>query len=401
MTDSAPVLFNPLEAGYLEDPYETFAELRREDPVHQSPTGSWILFDYDDVFTILRDPAMSVDDRNAEIVNEERRAAFKAAFEDDERERRSILGLDPPDHNRLRRLISKAFSARTVEGFRPRVQELVDAALERIAEGGDVIEELAFPLPFDVISEMLGMPAADKDMIRDWSGAIVKTIDPIITPEEVAAAAVANREMSAHLAEVVAWKRDNLGDDLLSAMIQAEEDGDQMSAAELRDQVSVLFIAGHETTVNLIGGGVRALVERPDQRALLTGPDADAAMIEELLRFVSPVQFSRRITLEDTEIKGRVIPKGSFVLAGLASANHDEKRWGPDADELDLNRADTGQHMAFGSGIHYCLGASLAKLEGQIAIGSFARRFPNATITDYEWNGRINLRGLDRLAVEI
>jgi len=400
MTDTAPIIFNPLEPGYLENPYAQFSELRDHDPVHHSIVEHWILFDYDDVASLLRDPALSVDERNATNLDEERVAAFEEELGDGESiESTSILGIDPPDHTRLRRLLSKAFTSRTIEVLRPRVQELVDTALDRIEDGGDVIAELAFPLPFDVISEMLGMPATDKEQVRDWSGAIVKTIDPIITPEEVAAAVSASRAMDDHLAEVIAWKRHNPGDDLLTAMIAAEEDGDRMSAVELRDQVSLLFIAGHETTVNLIGGGVRALIDRPDQAARLTGPEADAAAIDELLRFVSPVQFSRRITLEDIDFQGNTIEKGSFVLAGLASANRDEKKWGPEADSLDLFRDGAGQHMALGGGIHYCLGAALAKLEGQTALGSFVRRFPNASVLDYEWNGRINLRGLDTLSI--
>ena len=401
MTTAPDVFFNPLDPGYLENPYPHFAELRAADPVHRSLVEYWMLFDYDDVFSFLRNPALSVDEANVLVHNEERVAAFEAAYDEDDRARSSILGIDPPDHTRLRRLISKAFTPRTIEALRPRVQELVDDALDRLADGGDVVEELAFPLPFDVISEMLGMPDSDKDQIRDWSGDIAKTIDPVISPEEVEAAARSDRAMNSHLDEVISWKRSNLADDLLSAMIQVEEDGDRMSASELRDQVALLFIAGHETTVNLIGGGIRAIIERPDQRALLRDAAADAAAIDELLRFVSPVQFTRRITLDDIEVRGRVIEKGSFVLAGLASANHDDKKWGPNADELELERADTGQHVSFGSGIHYCLGAALAKLEGQIAIGSFARRFPEASVVDYEWNGRLNLRGLDRLLIEV
>jgi len=255
----------------------------------------------------------------------------------------SILNIDPPDHTRLRRLVSKAFTPRTVETLRPLVQQLVDDALDAMAVKGvaDLVEGLAFPLPFDVISEMLGMPDNDKEQIRDWSAAIVKTIDPVITEEEVIAATEASRHMDRLNDEVIEWKRANPADDPLTALIEAEEDGDRMTARELRDQVSVLFIAGHETTVNLIGTGIYELLRHPDQLAQLG------------------------------------------------------------AERLDLGRGNVGQHVSFGSGMHYCLGASLAKLEAEVAIGTFVRRFPSATVAGQpEWNGRINLRGLEKLDID-
>lgn len=406
MTETSELFFNPLEAGYVEDPYPHLAEMREHDPVHLTLVNQWVVFRYDDAFRLLRDPNTSVNDSSIEVHDDERVAAFEAIAEEVDvelRESTSILNVDPPDHTRLRRLVSKAFTPSTIEGLRPLVQQLVDDTLDRIAERGssDVVADLAFPLPFDVISEMLGMPESDKDQIAAWSGAIVRTIDPMISEDQIRDALVAQQAMDAHIDAVIAWKREHPADDLLTAMIDAEEDGDKLSSIELRDQVSLLFIAGHETTVNLIGTGIYELLRHPDQLALLRDdPSLDAAAVDELLRFVSPVQFSRRITLTDVEFGGKVIPKGMFVLAGLASANRDPDRWGPTADELDLRRAGAGQHLSFGSGSHFCLGASLAKLEAQIAIGSFVRRFPDAALAgDVRWNGRINLRGLDHLPV--
>lgn len=406
MTDVSPeIMFNPLEPGYTDDPYPHLADMRRLDPVHHSIIDNWMLFNYDDCFQLLRDPGMSVDDNKVSNFNQERHDAFLEAVggDPDELERTSILGIDPPDHTRLRRLVSKAFTPRTIEALRPRIQELVDEALDRIAANGqaDVIAELAFPLPFDVITEMLGMPAGDTEQLRSWSEDIVKTLDPLITEDEIRASVAANRAMDAHIAEVIAWKRANPGDDLLTAMIEAEEDGDRMSTQELRDQVELLFIAGHETTVNLIGTGIAELLRRPDQAQLIIDDELHMNGVDELLRFVSPVQMSRRVTLQDCTMGGRTIPSGTMVMAALASANRDEAKWGPTADQLDLTREGAGQHLSFGSGIHYCLGASLAKLEGQVAIGSFIKRFPNATIVDAGFNGRINLRGLDRLVVDV
>ena len=406
MADVSPeIIFNPLEVGYTDNPFPHLQEMRRLDPVHASPIGTWMLFDYDDCFQLLRDPALSVDEKNLANFDQERLAAFLDAVDGDveELERTSILGIDPPDHTRLRRLVSKAFTPRTIEALRPRIQELVDEALDRIQAQGqaDVISELAFTLPFDVISEMLGMPEGDTQALRSWSENIVKTLDPIITEDEIKAAVVANRAMDAHIANVISWKRENPADDLLTAMIEAEEDGDRMSSQELSDQVGLLFIAGHETTVNLIGTGIAELLGRPDQAQMIRSAELTMNGVDELLRFVSPVQMSRRITTQDIEMQGRTIPTGTMVMAALASANRDDAKWGATGDELDLTRDGAGQHLSFGSGIHYCLGASLAKLEGQVAIGSFIKRFPNATIVDQQFNGRINLRGLERLIVDV
>ncbi len=405
MSEVAPLLYNPFEPGYFDDPYAQFEQLRRLDPVHATLDGNWMLFRYDDVFRVLRDPSLSVDDRN--IASSAKGQQLAELFDgEDRREVRSILGLDPPDHTRLRRLVSQAFTPRAIERLRPRVQQLVDQALDRVAETGrtDLIADLAFPLPFQVISEMLGMPEGDVIQIRDWSNAMVKTIDPIISDEEALAAAAAARQMDAYLLEVIAWKRANLSDDMLSDLIRAEEDGDRLSAEELVAQVSLLFIAGHETTVNLIGNGTRSLLRHRDQwERLVAEPELIMGGIDELLRFDPPVQISRRIALADMDVDGRPVKAGSFMACMLASANRDPAKFGPTADQLDLTRPDAGQHVSFGSGVHYCLGASLAKLEGQVAIGTFVRRFPDARLTDRPavWNGRVNLRGLAELPIDL
>lgn len=396
-----PMIFNPLQEGYIEDPWPHLAELRAGDPVNHLVTGQWMLFRYDDVFAMLRDPSMSVDDANALVDDLERLQLFEE-FGRVERDH-SILNTDPPDHTRLRRLVSKAFTPRTIAGLRPLIERLVDEALDRMAADGDadVVGRLAFPLPFDVIAAMLGMPESDKDQIRDWSGALVKTLDPVITPDEVRAAVAAATEMDSLIDDVIAWKTENPRDDLLTVMIEAEdEDGGRMTPEELRDQVSLLFVAGHETTVNLIGTGILELLRHPDQLALARADEMPGTAIDELLRWVAPVQISRRINVADVEMRGRIIPRGAFILTSLASANRDPAFWGPTADELDLTRANAGQHVSFGSGLHYCLGASLAKLEAEIAIGSFVRRFGAVEIVGTPvWNGRLNLRGLDELIV--
>lgn len=397
--------FNPLEPGYMEHPYPHFAEMRDGEPVHLSMIDLWVLFDHDDVFRLLRDPSMSVMDEKIEVRDEERLAEMVEAAGGELERDSSMLNTDPPDHTRLRRLVSKAFTPAAIAALRPRIQELVDDALDGIAARGtgDVVSELAFPLPFDVISEMLGMPEADKDRIAAWSGTLVKSLDPMLALDAFAEIRAASDAMNAHIDGVIEWKRANPGADLLTALITAEEHGDSLTPTELRDQVTLLFVAGHETTVNLIGTGIYELLRNPDQAEIWrNNPELDATAVDEMLRYVSPVQFSRRITLDDIDFQGTTIPKGMFVLAGLASANHDPKKWGETAEQLDVRREGAGQHLSFGSGAHYCLGASLAKLEASIAIGTFLRRFPDAAVSgDVEWNGRINLRGLEHLPVTI
>jgi cytochrome P450 len=400
-----PVFFNPLEAGFTDDPYPQLAQLREQDPVHHSPLGLWVLFRYEDVFALLRDASMSVQDDNVTQGDDLRREQFEAAAaaEGIELEDRdlAILSIDPPDHTRLRKLVSQAFTPRRVERLRPRIQQLVDAALDSAvgADSWDLVTELAFPLPFQVIAEMLGIPDRDRDRIRDWSHAMTRTLDPIISDDEILAAVRASVAMNAHLAEVIETKRDDPGDDVLTGLLEAEADGDRLSPEELRAQVELLFIAGHETTVNLIGNGVLALLRNRDQLERWRGDrQLDASAPDELLRYDPPVQMSRRVTLRDVEIGGRTIPSGSFVMVSLASANRDSAHWGDDADHLDLGREGARQHLGFGSGAHHCLGASLARLEAEVAISTLIRRFPDLDLAgDPVRNGRINLRGLDHL----
>jgi cytochrome P450 len=296
-----------------------------------------------------------------------------------------------------------------IEELRPRVQQLVDTYLDDAVARGtgemDVIGELAFPLPFTVISEMLGIPETENRLqLREWSGQLVRTFDPIITVDDVKAAFIASDNMYAFLTDTIAWKRANPSDDVLSALIAAEDEGDRLSTDELNEQVALLFIAGHETTVNLIGNGTLALLRNRAQfEELQRDPALDANAVNELLRYDSPVQMSRRITLTDYEIDGKVIEKGVFVMTCLGAANHDTAHFGPDADALNLRRTNANEHVSFGGGVHMCLGAHLARLEGQVAIGTLVRRFPDLDLaTDRpEWNGRIVLRGLSRLPVSL
>jgi cytochrome P450 len=405
MSQALPApLFDPFAPGFTDDPYPQYAALRAAAPVYQHPFGFWLLTCYDDVSWLLR-AGLSVEDRNiaASPFLELREQVY--GQEGARRRGVSMLGRDPPDHTRLRRLVSKAFTARAVQALRPRICGLVDGMLDAAEREGrvDLVDALAFPLPFAVIAEMLGAPPADHDRIRALAGTVVRSLEPVADPAVAAAIAAADSELTALAAGMIAWKRANPADDLLTALINAEDDGDVLGDEELIAQTLLLYIAGHETTVNLIAGGTLALLRHPAQLALLgEDPALIANAVEELLRYDSPVQVSRRITTEPVRIGGVAIPAGAFVMASLGSANRDEGFWGPDAAELRLGRDNARQHVSFGAGPHHCLGASLARLEASIALARLTARFPRLALDgEVVWNGRINLRGPAHLPVSL
>ncbi|MFG2002761.1 cytochrome P450 [Spirillospora sp. NPDC048911] len=396
--------FNPFEPGFTDDPYPAYRRLREHDPVQDHPLGFWVLSDYEDVVALLR-AGHSVDSRlsTGEGAAQEQYALL-------ERDGLNVLNLsmldrDPPDHTRLRSLVSKVFTPRSIAALEPEVTGLVDASLDRIAAAGqvDLVEELAFPLPFAVISNMLGMPPTDHVRIRELSGMLVRSLEPVFDPEALKEISDAGTEMTGVIRELIEWKRAHPADDLLSALIAAEDEGDRLDDDELVAQVALLYVAGHETTVNLIANGTIALLRDPNQLALLgERPELTANAVEEFLRYDSPVQQTRRIILKPHVAQGREIPVGAFVIACLASANRDEKFWGPDAGKLRIDRENARQHVAFSVGPHHCLGAALARLEGRVAFERLVRRFPGLAFAgEVEWNGRINLRGPARLPVAV
>ena len=399
-----PPLFDPFAPGFTDDPYPQYAALRAAAPVYQHPLGFWLLTCYDDVSWLLR-ASLSVEDRNVaaspflelrEQMYGEQAARPRGV---------SMLDRDPPDHTRLRRLVSKAFTPRAVQALRPRITGLVESMLDAAEREGrvDLVDALAFPLPFAVIAEMLGTPPADHERIRELTGTVVRSLEPVADPAVASAITAADSELTAIAAGMIAWKRAHPAGDLLTALINAEDDGDVLDDDELIAQTLLLYIAGHETTVNLIAGGTVALLRHPGQLALLrSDPALIAGAVEELLRYDSPVQASRRITTEPVRIGGVTIPAGAFVMASLGSANRDEGFWGPDAAELRLDRTNARQHVSFGAGPHHCLGASLARLEASIALARLTARFPGLALDgQVTWNGRINLRGPAHLPVSL
>jgi cytochrome P450 len=402
---SEPKPFNPFEPGFAEDPYRQYAELCATNPVQRTPLGLWALFGYDDVVRLLRDPTLSVEDRS--VVGPNPRVEMRRQILGDRPQRgtRGILNLDPPDHTRLRRLVQQVFTPRMVDRLAPRVQALVDEMLDAaVARGGelDVISDLAFPLPFRVITEMLGMPVAEEARMRELAHTLTLGLEPLLALQHLQEIADASDEVVEQVLDAIEWKRAHPADDLLTALLAAEADGDRLSPEELLDQVILLYLAGHETTVNLIGNGTYALLRnRAQLERWRDDRSLDANAVDELLRYDAPVQFSRRVTTAELEFGGQTIEAGVFVLTGLAAANRDPAKWGDDAQALDVTRTNAAQHLSFGSGIHHCLGAALARLEGRAALGTLIRRFPALELaTDAPaWNGRLVLRGLDSLPV--
>ncbi|MCW7940878.1 cytochrome P450 [Streptomyces hygroscopicus] len=394
------MLFNPFAPGFTDDPYPTYRRMREVDPVHEHPLGFWVLSAYDDIAALLR-ARLSVDDRMVT------RGHIREQMDQVDLDvlNQSMIHRDPPDHTRLRSLVSKVFTSRSVAALEGEITRLVDAALDRIAEAGqaDLVDTLAFPLPFAVISKMLGMPPTDHARVRELTGVLTLSLQVVTDPVVLRKVADAGREMTELTRELIAWKRANPADDLFTALIAAEHDGDKLSDDELIAQIAMLYIAGHETTVNLISNSTVALLRNPDQLALLRArPDLSGNAIEEFLRYDSPVQQSKRITLAPHTIRGRTIPAGTFVFACLASANRDTHFWGPDADRLRIARPNARNHVSFGAGPHHCLGAALARLEGRVAIQRLVHRFPDLTQAgEVTWNGHINLRGPAKLPIAV
>lgn len=399
-----PVIFNPFTPEFMADPYPHYAELRRHAPVHEHPGGFWMLSRYADVDALLRS-GLSVEQRNV-APGPFRDAYAKAGVTDKPRLKGlALLDLDPPDHTRLRKLVTKAFTARAINALEPMVRELVTEALDGIAAdgGGDLVESLAFPLPFTVMARMMGMPPIDTGHLRMLTSLLMRSVELTTDPEVMRVVEAADAEIFELISDAVSRKRRDPGDDLLTALIAAEEDGDKLSHDELVAQVTMLFVAGYETTVNLVSGGALALLRHPDQLHLLRErPDLEENAVEEVLRYDPPTHTSRRVTLEPYHVGGHEIPAGSMILANLAGANRDEAFWGPDAEELRLDRPNARKHLTFGGGIHYCLGGMLARIEGRVAIGELVRRFPKLALAgEVQWNGLLTLRGAARLPIRV
>jgi cytochrome P450 len=395
-----------LTPEFRDNPYQFFSVLREHDPVHHTPFGVYLISRHADAASIVRDPRLSNNQRNSELYNSFVRAGGEPEGAMAEMNDVVMLFLDPPDHTRLRSLVSKAFTPKMVERLRARIQLIVDERLDAVVARGDgrmdVVTELAYPLPVVIICELLGVPAEDHATFQAWSSELAASIDPdpLVTPEQQVRINAAGDAFLEYFSELIERRRQSLSDDLLSGLIEAEEGGDRLSEDELLGTALFLLIAGHETTVNLIGNGTLALLRNRDQlERLRDDPTLDRHAVEELLRFDSPVQLTQRITLDEYQVGDVTIPKGQNLVPLLGAANHDPAEFA-DPDRLDLGRENANRHLAFGGGHHFCLGAALARLEGEVAIPSLVRRFPNLELDgNPERRDTFTLRGLTHLPV--
>jgi cytochrome P450 len=399
MAQAEPITFNPLDPSFRIDPYAVYRRLLAEDPVHETPFGARVFSRYDDCVAILRDhKRWSSDFRNAEFL------PIESIENDMLGEARPFLFLDPPDHTRLRSLVSKAFTPRVVETLRPRIQEIVDGLLDAAADKGslEVIEDLAYPLPVVVICELMGVPADDHAEFRQWSRELARALDPepFIAPEVMERRRKAINWFDEFFRALIAERRRQPRDDLLSALIEAEEQGDRLTEAELLSTARLILIAGHETTVNLVGNGTLALLRHPQQlRQLRDDPSLARSATEEVLRYDPPVQYTGRIALEEVEVGGAGFRRGQQAVTLIGAANRDPRQF-EDPETFDITRGDD-RHLAFGFGIHYCLGAPLARVEGEIALSTLVRRFDGLEllVDELQYKENIVLRGLASLPV--
>jgi cytochrome P450 len=398
---AAVPLFNPLAPEFIRNPYPHYDQLRRLDPVHITAHGMYLISRHADVSGVLRDKRFGKDF----VERSTRRYGPKIMEEPIFRSMSHwMLQQDPPDHTRLRGLVVKAFTARRVEDMRPRIQEVVDQTLDRVIPQGkmDLIEDFAFRLPVTIICEMLGIPEEHRETFYAGTRDGGRILDPVpLSPAEIAQGNAANMMARMYFQQLFELRRKRPGDDLTTQLVQAEEDGSKLTNEELTANIILLFGAGHETTVNLIGNGLLALHRNPDQLALLKArPDLITNAVEEFLRYDSSVQMTGRVTLEDIDELGtRKIPKGETMLCLLGSANRDPAVYPDSPDRLDITRPNV-RPLSFGGGIHFCLGAQLARIEAEIAISTLLRRLPDLRLDDAEnpeWRPTFVLRGLKRL----
>lgn len=394
-------LFSPAAKA---NPYPAFSVMRANDPIHamdmENGQRAWLITRYEDVLAILKDQRFIKDHRK--LLTPEQLEQMQGDMS--QMMNMHMLGFDPPDHTRLRALVNLSFTPRLVEQWRERIQtitdELIDAMLEQDGAELDLIDAFSFPLPIMVITEMLGVPSEDRLKFRTWSNALLDGAD---NPESFEHVKMQMFEFAMYLRDLIVTKREQPTDDLVGRLIQTEADGDKLNEIELISMIFLLLVAGHETTVNLISNGVLALLQHPDQRRLLEeDPTLIKSAVEEFLRFHSPVALgTNRWAGEDLEFGGKQMRRGDAILLSLAAANHDPEEFA-NPDDLDLTRTEN-RHLAFGIGIHYCLGAPLARLEGQIAIGTLLRRLPNLHLAvepdQLVWRPSWLLFGLSKLPV--
>ncbi len=401
--------WNPFDERFIADPYPTYRWLQAREPIHDPGIGALVVTRYADVEAVLRDRTVTANNQSDDDRNRIRRTQIELGVEPSHPDDRPLLGLDPPSHTRLRRLVQRSFTPMAVAKRREMVAEVVEEHCARLAAAGsevDLIGQYAYGIPFAVICRLLGLPIADQEMVRLWAHDIAGGLEPFLSDDEQRRAIISGEALRNYLRDQIATKRGRRDDDLISELVAAEEDGDALSEAELLTMLVLLFVAGHETTVNLIGNGIYALLRNPEQLARLRENEDEtfaANATDELLRYDSPVQTSGRTTTTPVSLDGVELPAETLVITALGAANRDPAFFGDDADQLDLGRPDAARHQSFGNGIHFCLGAALARSEGELAISRLVKTFPNLRLTADEpvFAPRIVLRGLKSLPLRL
>jgi pimeloyl-[acyl-carrier protein] synthase len=396
------IAFNPLDPKNLDNPYPFYHRLREKDPVHRSRVGPWIVSRYADAIEVFGDKRLSNDLRNSSLWPRMHKLQLKAGRTQYELDNPEMLHSDPPRHTRLRALVSQAFTPVSVGALAPRIQQVVHDLLDRAERGGtmDLITGLAHPLPVIVIAEMLGIRAEDRDQFRRWSDDILRGYGyPNLI--DLTAAVKAEREYQAYLTKIIEQRRKEPQDDLITRLVQAEEQGDRLSMHELFSICTLLLVGGNETTANLLGNGILALLQNLDQWELLrSDPCLAEPAVEELLRYDSPIVVDGRFAMEPFEFKGRQIKKGQTLLLLVGAINRDPAQF-EEPDRLNLKR-ENNRHLAFGRGIHYCIGAPLTRLETAITLRILTQRYPNLRLAKERVKrikGNWGLRGLVELPV--
>ena len=383
--------FRPRSAGYLQDPYASLKALRDRGPCHVDPgSGQWFLLGYDEVGAGLTRITRGQPD------GPDRHVHFPE----------NPFSFDGPGHTAPRGLLAPTFANRTLARFRNRAQQIVDDAL-RDKQSGDelrVVEEIGFPLPYHITRDILGVPDVEnRNELRDWTWKSLELIDAFLPKEKLEANMHASGRLAEHLREVLVWKRDHMGDDAFSVIIRAADEGKVMHPEQILPFIHTLYLAGMHTTVNQTALSLYTLMNHREQWELLRSkPELLENAVEEILRFEPTAQYMRRTTERDVDVGGITLPAGVNVVCWIASANRDEKQWGPTADDFDITRPNARQHVAFGKGPHVCVGSWLARLELQVVLGTILRRFPKTTMPDQElvWSSNV-IRGPEELVLRI
>lgn len=405
-------VFDPFDARWASDPFPLYAELRERAPIHRNDMGFWVVARHTDCKAILRDRRSSSDTMNANVAGGGAPEHFRRPITEEHPmaagivEMRPFLFRDPPDHERLRGLVAKAFTPKMIESLRNRTQQVVDELLDAAMDANtvDLLNDFAYPLPVQIICDLLGVPVEDQERFGRWSKALTRGLDPdfLLTDEVIDARGTAVAQFAQYFFELLAERKRSPREDLLSRLAQVEEQGAVLDETEILSTCILLLVAGHETIANLISGGMLALLCQPDQlERYRNDPSVRRSAFEEMLRYVSPIQLVTRVFTEDCRFGGVEFVAGDFAILLIASANHDPAEF-EDAEHFDITRTPNG-HLGLGLGIHHCLGGPLARMETEVALGTLVRRAPRLALATDEVTYRANviLRGVEALPVSM